>query len=266
MRHGLYLPPMGDLAEPRRVVDLAVAAEAAGWDGFFLWDHIWRPAGKPPEVGDAWVTLSAVATSTTRLHLGPMVTPLARRRPQKVAREAVALDRLSRGRLILGVGLGVNTGGELERFGEAVDDVRRGDILDEALELVMQLWSGDEVDHRGHYFRAQQVRFLPGPTHAEGIPIWGAAKGGGAIRPLRRAARLNGLFPVGADLVQLGKMLDVVRNERGSLEGFDVAMLATPGMDVSELKAAGVTWAMWAFAEGHAVADILAFIGAGPPE
>ena len=87
------------------LVDLAVAAEAGGWDGVFLWDHVvYRPPIRA--VADPWVALSVIAAHTDRVRLGPTVTPLLRRRVQKEARETVALDRLSRGRLTLGVGLG----------------------------------------------------------------------------------------------------------------------------------------------------------------
>jgi alkanesulfonate monooxygenase SsuD/methylene tetrahydromethanopterin reductase-like flavin-dependent oxidoreductase (luciferase family) len=92
------------MAEPSRVVELAKSAEAAGWDGFFLWDHILAVPGMP--VADSWITMAAVAQATARMRLGMLVTPLARRRPWVVAREAATLDRLSKGRLVVGVGLG----------------------------------------------------------------------------------------------------------------------------------------------------------------
>ncbi|MGH9092710.1 MAG: LLM class flavin-dependent oxidoreductase, partial [Acidimicrobiales bacterium] len=199
MRHGLFFPPFGELAEPARVVEVAVAAEEAGWDGVFLWDHMIRPAGQPQELADVWIVMAAVAAATRRIRFGPMVTPLARRRPQKVAREAVTLDRLSQGRLVLGVGLGVDSGGELGRFGEEVDERARAARLDEALDLVLDLWSGRRVDHHGPCFTADDVRFLPTPVQSPRIPVWAAARGE-PLRagPLRRAARLDGIFPVGA--------------------------------------------------------------------
>jgi alkanesulfonate monooxygenase SsuD/methylene tetrahydromethanopterin reductase-like flavin-dependent oxidoreductase (luciferase family) len=246
VRHGLFFPPFGELAEPARVVELAVEAEAHGWDGVFLWDHMIRPAGQPQELADAWTVLTAVAAATERIRLGPMVTPLARRRPHKVARETVTLDRLSGGRLVLGVGLGVNSGGELERFGEEVDDRVRAARLDEALDLLLDLWSGGDVDHHGPHFTAQGVRFLPTPVQSPRIPIWAAARGE-PMRPgpLRRAARLDGLFPVGATPERLAEMVSTVRGLRGSLEGFEVAAEAGPDADqdhVDRLVAAGATW------------------------
>jgi alkanesulfonate monooxygenase SsuD/methylene tetrahydromethanopterin reductase-like flavin-dependent oxidoreductase (luciferase family) len=97
MRHALYLAPFGDFAEPATMVELAVAAERAGWDGIFLWDHMWRPPERATHVGDVWIILTAIAAATAKIRLGPAVVPLARRRPQKVARETVSLDRLSLG-------------------------------------------------------------------------------------------------------------------------------------------------------------------------
>ena len=265
MHHGLFLPPFGDFADPRAAVELAIAAEEAGWDGIFLWDHMWRQEGRAAAVGDAWISLAGIASATERLRLGPAITPLTRRRPQKVAREAVALDRLSGGRLTLGVGLGVNRGGELERFGEQVEATVLAERLDEALEVILGLWSGEEVDHHGRYFTADHVRFLPGPIQRPRIPIWGAARGGTGAKPVRRAARLDGLFPVDTNLGQLAEMLDVVTDERGSLEGFDVAMLADLTTDLDALSGAGVTWAMWSIGLGEASADAFKRAQAGPP-
>jgi alkanesulfonate monooxygenase SsuD/methylene tetrahydromethanopterin reductase-like flavin-dependent oxidoreductase (luciferase family) len=209
------------------------------------------------------VQLAAVATVTTRIRLGPMVTPVVRRRPQKLAREAVTLDHLSRGRLTLGLGLGVDTSGELSRFGEVVDPRRRGDILDEGADLLVQLWSGEPVTHRGDAFLADDVTFLPRPVQSPSIPIWMAARGD-AVRPVRRAARYDGLFPIEVDADGLGRMVDVVVAERGSLDGFDIAVLAHPGVDLPAMEARGATWAMWSFLPGEPAAEVAEFIAAGP--
>lgn len=265
MRHGLFVPPFGELAEPAAVVELAVAAESLGWDGVFLWDHIWRGEDEATDVADPWITLAAVAAVTGRIRLGPLVTPLARRRPQKVARESVTLDRLSGGRLVLGVGLGVDTYGELARFDEAVDPVERGDVFDEALDVLEQLWSGEVVDHHGERFTVDGVRFRPTPLQQPRIPIWAAARGEGKPRPVRRAARLDGLFPVDSTVDQVVTMLDAIRAVRGDLEGYDVAMPAAPGDDTGAYESAGITWTMWSFDLGEPLADIRAVVDAGPP-
>jgi alkanesulfonate monooxygenase SsuD/methylene tetrahydromethanopterin reductase-like flavin-dependent oxidoreductase (luciferase family) len=140
VRHAIYLPPIGSFGDVHALVDLAVAAEDAGWDGFFLWDHI--QYGAPVPLSDAWVALSAIAASTSTIRLGPLVTPLPRRRPWKVAREVVTLDHLSRGRLVLGVGLGIDFWREFTSFpGEAGDDAERAQLLDDGIEIITRLWS-----------------------------------------------------------------------------------------------------------------------------
>jgi alkanesulfonate monooxygenase SsuD/methylene tetrahydromethanopterin reductase-like flavin-dependent oxidoreductase (luciferase family) len=263
MKHAVFLPPFGALADPRLVVELAVSAEERGWDGLFLWDHILRPAPEPAEIGDPWVILTAVAAATTTIRIGPMTTPLVRRRPQKLARETVTLDHLSRGRLTMGFGLGVDTGGELSLFGEVTDAKIRGDVLDEGLELLTELWSGEVVHHAGPHFTANGVRFLPVPFQRPRIPIWLAARGDSG-RPVRRAARFDGLFPIEVDADQLARALDVVRSERGDLEGFDVAVLVESGTDLDRQAALGATWAMWSSLPGEPVARVRAMIERGP--
>src|ERR671917_704507 len=118
-RRAIFVAPFEELSEPSLVAELAEKAERRGFDGFFVWDHV---AYKEPvrALADPWVTLAAVAVATERLTIGPLVTPLPRRRPHQLARETVTLDRLSGGRLVLGVGLGGNTTGEFDhaRFGE----------------------------------------------------------------------------------------------------------------------------------------------------
>lgn len=153
----MFLPPFDDFADPRRLVDLAVAAEESGWDGFFLWDHVLRWPGHEGWVGDTWTALAAVAARTSRIRIGPHIAPIARGWPHRFARAAVSVDHLSGGRLVLGVGLGVDTDGEMSRFGEDPDDRVLAAKLDEALELVLALWSGDEVSHAGTYHKADGV-------------------------------------------------------------------------------------------------------------
>jgi len=146
MKFGIYLPNFGPYGDARVLADMAASAEQAGWDGFFIWDHIARYW--TVDVLDAWVALSAVAMRTERLNMGAMVTPLARRRPWKVAREAVSLDRLSNGRLILGVGLGSSGGADVEwgNFGEEMNLKKRAGLLDEGLAIINGLWSWAVAD------------------------------------------------------------------------------------------------------------------------
>ena len=119
MRFGLSMPIHRQFADPQLHVELAIEAERCGWDGYFVWDHIaWKDSTKHAPVTDPWMVLSAIAVKTERIALGPMITPLARRRPWKIARETVALDHLSSGRAILGVGLGATAKTEFRAFGE----------------------------------------------------------------------------------------------------------------------------------------------------
>lgn len=243
MQHALTLPPFGALADPVVLVEHAVAAEAAGWDAVFLWDHVLRRPGEPQDIADPWVAMAAVATATTRIRIGPMVTPLTRRRPIKLAREATTLDHLSGGRLTLGLGLGVDTSRELSAFGEITDARIRGERLDEGAELLCALWTGERVDFHGEHFIADSVVALPRPVQQPRIPLWFAARGG-ASKPVRRAARFDGLFPIEVNGDELDAMLDVVRTERGGLDGFDVMIRPTADISYGSLEARNVTWAV----------------------
>src|SRR5512132_882052 len=125
------------------------------------------------EVADAWITLAAIAPATQAIRLGPMVTPLARRRPVKVARETATLDRLSGGRLTLGVGLGSDRfGSELSKTGEQLDDRLRGEMLDESLQILTAAWSGEPVHYRGEHYTVDGIQFLPRPVQQPGVPVW----------------------------------------------------------------------------------------------
>ena len=176
MRRGVFLPIFDELADPATLAGLAARAEGRGWDGVFLWDHVVYRA-PVRSATDPWVALAAMAVATERVQIGPMVTPLARRRPWIVARQAVAIDRLSGGRFVLGLGLGLDSsGGELSRFGEEVDDRRRATMLDEGLELLTRLLAGETVAHRGEHYTVDDVTFLPTPARPGGMPIWLAAR------------------------------------------------------------------------------------------
>jgi alkanesulfonate monooxygenase SsuD/methylene tetrahydromethanopterin reductase-like flavin-dependent oxidoreductase (luciferase family) len=195
VRYGLSVPNVGDLDV---LLELGSEAEAAGWDGFFLWDHIRFLRGVPVTVFDPWVALAAIAERTERIHLGPMATPVARRRPWKLARESVTLDHLSRGRLILGVGLGFPPDAEFALLGEDPDDRVRARKLDEGLEVLSALWSGEVVEHDGEHFHVHDTQFLPPPLQRPRVPVWVA--GTWPYRaPFRRAARWDGVFPQGLD-------------------------------------------------------------------
>ena len=161
---GLYFPLFDELADPALVARLTAEAEEAGWDGVFVWDHVrWREP--VVDVADTQIALAAIAAATERIRVGPMVTPLARRRPAKVARETATLDHLSGGRLTFGVGLGSDEfGSEYTITGEELDGRTRAAMLDEALEILQAAWSGELVRHRGEHYTVDAMRFLPRPV------------------------------------------------------------------------------------------------------
>jgi alkanesulfonate monooxygenase SsuD/methylene tetrahydromethanopterin reductase-like flavin-dependent oxidoreductase (luciferase family) len=236
MRSGLWLPPFEELADPRVVAKLAAEAEERGWHGVFLWDQLrWREPIR--QVADPWIILAAIAAATEYVRLGPMVTPLSRRRPAKVARETASLDLLSGGRLILGVGLGGDRfAGEFSKTGEELDDRVRGEMLDEALEILLAAWSGEPVNHRGGHYLVDDVQFLPRPVQRPRIPVWTAGFPGKA-KPLRRAARYDGFFPVNLENVdQFARAVAAVRDLRGdNAAPYEVAVELPPGSDVAPM-------------------------------
>ena len=243
MRFGLHVPQLGALGEPALLVELARRAESAGWDGFFLWDHVMH-AGDPAAC-DPWVALGAIAAVTDRLHLGPLVTPLPRRRPWKVAREVVTLDRLSKGRAVFGVGIGTDHYREFTAFAEpATDDRGRAARLDEALDLITRLWQGERVTYDGEHYRATDVVQVPGPIQRPRIPVWCAAAWPNLL-PLRRAARWDGVVPVGRlSPDDLAALVAEVARHRTTDDPFDVALpsASTTSTDVAAYAEAGATW------------------------
>ena len=244
MRYGLSLPPFDELADPFVMADLARRAEAAGWDGLFLWDHV-QYRHPVQAVADPWIVMAAVALATERIRIGPMVTPLARRRPQIVARQCTTLDHLSGGRLTLGAGLGLDRSGrELSAFAEETDDRTRAAMLDEALEVITALWSGEAVDHGGPHYTAADVRFLPRPIQRPRIPVWAAGRHPNQA-PIRRAARWDGMNLIDVDHPdQVAEVAAGIAAHRpsGDLDGFDLAVGGAPGIDPRGYDAAGATW------------------------
>ncbi len=275
MRHAVFLPPFNELSDPHRLVALSLAAEERGWDGFFLWDHVLRRPEQALDVADPWIALAAVAVATSKLRVGTMVTPLARRRPQVLVRQVVTLDHLSSGRVVLGLGLGVDSSGELSRFGEVVDARERGALLDEGVELVARLMSGELVEHRGKHFAADGVQFLPKPVQQPRVPIWLGAEGGvrrpgdrlgPRSRPVHRAALYDGLFLIDAGLAELERAASMVSSARGaSLEGFDIAVMSVPAMPLGEAAGLGATWSMLPVTPEMPYSEVLARVNEGPP-
>lgn len=190
MQRIVQVPNTGD---PGRLVEFAVEVEQAGFDGFFVWDHI-NPlfSGQNLEVHDPWVLLTAVAAATERIRIGTAVTPISRRRPQKLAKEIVSLDHLSRGRFTLGVGLGEPSEHEFTPFGETFDQRIRAAMTDESLALLDQLLRGKPLDHAGEHYELH-AHLEPGAVQQPRPPVWIAATPP-YRRGLQRAARWDGLF------------------------------------------------------------------------
>lgn len=246
IKFGLYLPNFGALGDARVLADLAQEAESVGWDGFFLWDHIawWdEDSNRTEDVVDPWIALTAIAMNTQTIRIGTTVTPLPRRRPWKLARETVSLDRLSNGRLILSVGIGLGEA-EWDNLGEETDLVVRGKMLDEALEILPGLWSGEPFDYDGQYYQLKQAQFLPRPVQKPRIPIWVGGFYPNKV-PMRRMARQDGMFPIipseGAErLEQFQDAVNFVQEERqnvGLTGSFDIVCMGiTPGDDATVAK------------------------------
>ena len=246
MRYGLDLPNFGDFADVSLIAEVAAAAEEGGWDGIFVWDHISRstayPSGLP--VADVTVALSAIALATDRIRFGPLVTPLPRRRPHKVAREFATLDRLSHGRVVLGVGLGSPADSEFEAFGDPGDARERADLLDESLEVVTALWSGEPVDHDGDRLHVHTDAFRPTPLQRPRIPIWIGARWPSPGRPIRRAARWDGIVPVapspgGGHLSPAD--IEAIR-DRIDRDDFEIVVTPPDDADPAAYESAGATW------------------------
>ena len=194
MFHGVSLPQFERFGDAHKLAELAREAEEVGWDGFFIWDHIlfddlWHP------MVDPWVALAAIALNTQDIRLGTIVTPLARRRPWKLARETVSIDHLSNGRLILGVGLGDPARWEYGFFGEEMDARIRAQKLDEGLEILTGLWSGEPFAYQGEHYHLKEMVFLPTPIQSPRIPIWVGGYWPNKA-PMRRAARWDGFCPI----------------------------------------------------------------------
>jgi alkanesulfonate monooxygenase SsuD/methylene tetrahydromethanopterin reductase-like flavin-dependent oxidoreductase (luciferase family) len=290
MRFGLNLPNIGAYSDPRVLVDVAREAEAAGWDGAFVWDCIHVEPGDPRNrpACDPWIALAAMALATERIRLGPIITPVTRRRPWKLARETVTLDHLSNGRLIFPVGLGAVDEGGFARVNEERDRRLRAGRTDEGLEILTGLWSGQPFSFQGTYYQVDNMTFLPAPVQSPRIPIWlvGAWQ---REKSMRRALRYDGLLPamMGDDgkASQRNPTPDEVRDMRAYVEAnralttpFDIVLQGeTPGDDPGQAAAivrsyaeAGATWWLEAvfwevYRAPGTVESLLARIRQGPP-
>ncbi|WP_067470992.1 LLM class flavin-dependent oxidoreductase [Nocardia amamiensis] len=284
MRCSINIPNLGDFADPRVVSETAQLAEDAGWDGLFIWDQmIGYNRDLVGEFAATNILLAAAALATQRIRLGTTVTPVPRRRPRQLAREIATLDRLSGGRIILGVGLGNPIDNEYGRFGEPTDPKVLARLLDEGLHAITLLWTGEPVTYHGRHVTIDDVIMLPTPVQRPRVPIW---VGGDWPHkpPARRAARWDGAIlttgswqqPPTADVVaEMHAYIHAHRRAAGlDDQPFELAVGgSTPGTTatardiVGPLADAGATWwdERFPFEELGKFDAVRARIEQGPP-
>jgi alkanesulfonate monooxygenase SsuD/methylene tetrahydromethanopterin reductase-like flavin-dependent oxidoreductase (luciferase family) len=288
LKFGVTLPNLGVRCDARTLAELAHQAEQSGWDGVFVWDSLYQDLQDPryQDVYDPWITLSAIAMRTERVRIGTMVTPIARRRPWKLARETVTLDYLSNGRLTLPVGLGAVGHRAFSALGEASDRKTRAKMLDEGLNVLTGLWTGKPYTFNGQFYHVDDVTFLPKPLQQPRIPIWVAAAWP-REKSMDRAIRFDGILPakMSSDGSQnhmkpadIREMKEFISKNRGTTTTYDIVMEGHSSGDdpdkafekVGPYADAGVTWwleAVWDTPDGFAGPDqILERIKQGPPK
>jgi len=257
VRFSINVPNFGDFADARTVARLAAAAEEAGWDGLFVWDHVVhskvRRQGQP--FGDPWMLLTAAALATSRIKLGTLVTPVARRRPEQLARQVATLDALSGGRVIFSAGLGGPIEDEFGSFGDETDPKVLAERLDEGLDLLARYWSGESVNHKGSHYQVDDVTLLPATVQRPRPPVWIAGYWPRKT-PMRRAARWDGAVPLFLDanhgvappIGEVRELMSFLHEVRGDQETpYDVIVggvsdPTTARALVEPLAEAGATW------------------------
>ena len=281
MNYGVYLPNFGDEVSALALAELAAEAEQAGWQGFFLWDHMLYSKSQKMNIVDPWIALTAVAMKTTRIRFGTTLTPVCRRRPWHLARETATLDNLSGGRLILSVGLGDPADADYAFFGEDPNARVRAEKLDEGLDILAGLWTGKPFGYQGKHYHIEKVTFLPAPLQKPRIPVWVGGFWPNKA-PFRRAARWDGVLPLkktggfflGPD--DLREVLVFIRQNRTKDAPYDSVIIGTrPGLGkrpaaaakaLTELEQAGATWWLQSlFSERNSVEGIRSAIREGPP-
>jgi len=276
LQFGVYLPDFGKALQPRALIELAGEAEDCGWDGFFLWDHMVEWNRHTP-VYDAFTCLAAIATNTKRIRIGTAVTPIPFLKPWIIARQAITLDQLSNGRLILGVGLGSEESCDYERFGESGDNKVLAEKLDESLDVISGLWGGKPFTYAGKHYTLNDPVFLPHKIQKPRIPIWVAGywprKG-----PFRRAVKWDGVIPLRfpGNLLEpneLRTVVEYIKSLRGNADDFAVAIIGSTMNQrrntekVEQYARAGMTW--WfenVYAKRDSFESLRRLIRLGPPQ
>lgn len=280
MRYGIFVPLLGEFAEPSRAVQLAREAEAAGWDGFFVSDLAESEVG--PTEADACIVAAAIAATTTSMQLG-LVTPAAdRRRPWVLARQSAIVDHLSQGRLVFGTGVGHASwhANLMVPAGQGDDTDARTSLFEESLAVLLLCWSGEPVRHEGRWMQVDSPPFLPTPLQRPRIPVWVSAEWPQRTS-LRRAAHLDGIMPVFTEAGS-GEPPDVedvraVREELrqlGTPAQHDLALRGVLGPQwagesldlLRKLENAGATWWFETVLPTETAASVSARVTAGPPK
>ncbi len=278
---------MVPFADPHQFTELAVLGERHGWDGIFTWEALWGT--------DAWVALGASAMVTSSIRLGTLLTPAARHRPWDLASRVGTVDRLSKGRAVMSVGLGALHDGWLA-FEADEGRATRAEKLDECLAVYAGLMQGQPFTFEGRHYSARPTDFMlpPPPEHRPYPPVWvvGAHVPGRSRQPsLERAARWDGVLPtvVGDagnqgkppyDLESYAEVLHLVRALREDIglpwDGYDRIVEADSSGEFVRLEGAprdweevGATWwveSWWSLpADGVGVAELHRRVQAGPP-
>ncbi len=278
MQYGFVIPK----GDPRTVAEMAHELEEAGWDGAFYWDGMSLGGEWAGDVYDPWVVMAAMAMRTERVRLGAIVTPPSRRRPWKLARETMTLDRLSKGRLVVPVGLGAIDDQGFANVGEATDRATRAALLDESLRILTGLWSGEPFAFQGDHYRFGEMTFLPKPVQQPRPPLWVVAAWN-YPRSMARALRYDGILPnfpapsagPGEGTPELYAALAAYVAEHRTKSGpFDIIVDGvTPADDPAAAaahvrpfaEAGGTWWIESPWTPPNEVADLRRRIAAGPP-
>lgn len=281
MKYSLVLPNFATYSDVRLLAEFAHAAEEAGWDGVFLTDTIHYGTEASP-TSDPWIALAAIAMRTEQIKIGLRVAALPRRRPWQIAREAVTLDHLSNGRLILGVGSGDEHDRAFEAFGEEMDMRKRAEMLDESLAIFQGLWSGQPFSYNGEHYHIKEITFLPPPVQTPRIPIWIGWRWP-RKKPLERAARFDGADPFAihddgtyasltpAEIQQIKRFMDARHAEASPFDiattgpVFDAVHDEQARAQLRAYEAAGATWCLQFIFPGPDVDGVRASIRQGPP-
>jgi alkanesulfonate monooxygenase SsuD/methylene tetrahydromethanopterin reductase-like flavin-dependent oxidoreductase (luciferase family) len=274
MKFGFSIPNFGEYADVSAMAEAGRIAEDMGWDGFFVWDHVYFEGIEP--VADPWILMTSIAMRTETIRIGPMVTPLVRRRPEKLAREVATLDQLSKGRLILGIGAGWQHSPEATGFGDPGDLRQRAEIVDETLSILIQFFKGGLVNFQGLHRTASIEAFAE--THQKPHPpIW-VASTWPHRRPQRRAARWDGVFPLSATTSESGiltleefmGLVSYIRTVRPDTTNFDFVHAGRNGRgnpaEVETFREAGATWWIEGLRPRSTLMELRDKLREGPPQ